>query len=235
MNACFLKLGDSLLELHDATKVSDAEIQNMYNSGGYSVAINAEKLIAIEKNIELQLAVENASLRVVDGASLSLLSKLKGGRKLPKVNMPAQIIGFAKEYNYTIDIVGSTKSTNARAVRNLQSQLGELVLGGIDGYASEQDIIDYIDQSNADIILLGLGSPKQELLSNKLCTKPKRIVINCGGAIKVLAGEVKSAPDFVANSYFEWLYRLMLEPKKIFRIFSLIKNFSKLLKIEIIS
>jgi N-acetylglucosaminyldiphosphoundecaprenol N-acetyl-beta-D-mannosaminyltransferase len=91
------------------------------------------------------------------------------------------------------------------------------IVGTHDGYFSEEMILaisQQINDSGADVVLLGLGSPKQEVLMQKLkVLLSKGILVGVGGTFDVLAGKKKDAPRWTKRG-FEWIYRAFQDPKK---------------------
>lgn len=81
----------------------------------------------------------------------------------------------------------------------------------------EQELCDRIDASEADIVWVGLGAPRQEELCARLKGKTQSLMVGVGGAFNVLAGITPEAPRWMQNASLEWLYRLIQEPKRLFK------------------
>ncbi|MCR2824244.1 WecB/TagA/CpsF family glycosyltransferase [Microbacterium sp. zg.Y909] len=77
--------------------------------------------------------------------------------------------------------------------------------------------VDAVRGSGADIVWVGLGTPKQDALGTALATRIGMPTVNVGAAFDFMAGTVKEAPRWVQNSGLEWLYRLASEPKRLWR------------------
>lgn len=103
-----------------------------------------------------------------------------------------------------------------------QSEYSKNIVGVHHGFFTEGDIdliVSKINESKASIIMLGLGSPKQEILMQSLKQKlNKGILLGVGGTFDVLAGKKKDAPKWTKRG-FEWLYRALQDPKKFKRYF----------------
>ena len=194
------------------------------NKGFYSVAINAEKIIRATENPSFSEIVEASELPVPDGSASIILFKKKGFL-VKKIDLPQFTVKFCSNRGLRLAIVGASKENNRLAIENLQKDFPKLKLVfGIDGYVSEKAIFDRINYHKPNVIILGLGSPKQEIFSVKLTRLfPSLIVINSGGAIDVFSGAVKRAPIWIQQTYFEWLYRIVMQPKRIKRYIKLIK------------
>ena len=81
----------------------------------------------------------------------------------------------------------------------------------------EKSLCERINESKADFIWIGLGAPKQEKFCYELKDKVNGLMIGVGGAFNVLAGIVPEAPLWMQKMSLEWLYRLIQEPKRLFK------------------
>ena len=105
----------------------------------------------------------------------------------------------------------------------LQQKLHDKIIlsGYSDGYFNEQQIeqlIEKIKVSGAKVIGIGMGTPKQELLALRISSALKNSIILCvGNFINFQSGLTKRAPKYLINSGFEWIHRLFIEPKKLWK------------------
>ena len=101
------------------------------------------------------------------------------------------------------------------------------LVGTRNGYFSEseeKEIIDEINSSKADILLVALGAPKQEKwIHNNKDKLNVKVCIGVGGTFDGIAGRMKRAPKFFQEHGLEWLYRLYKDPKRFFRMLDLPK------------
>lgn len=81
----------------------------------------------------------------------------------------------------------------------------------------EKSLCERVNSANSDFIWVGLGAPKQELFCYKIKDKVNGLMIGVGGAFNVLAGIVPEAPLWMQKMSLEWLYRLIQEPKRLFK------------------
>ena len=109
------------------------------------------------------------------------------------------------------------------------------IIGTEDGYFDEekkQRIIEDITNKKPDILLVGIGFPKQERLINDLLSKNIfKIAIGCGGSIDVLSGTVKRAPKIFIKLHMEWSWRLIKDPRRIGRMMVLPKFLKEVKKV----
>jgi len=81
-----------------------------------------------------------------------------------------------------------------------------------------QQFIREMNEANADIIWVGLGAPKQEMWIYENYKKLNRgVMIGIGAGSNYLAGETKHAPEWMKNASLEWLYRLIQEPRRLWK------------------
>ena len=84
--------------------------------------------------------------------------------------------------------------------------------------ADEEDfVVDGINDSGADFAWIALGAPRQEVFCHKLHARVRPVMVGVGGAFNVLAGIVPEAPLWMQHLSLEWLYRLIQEPKRLFK------------------
>lgn len=189
-------------------------------TGGYSVAINAEKIMMYSKDPQMKEVIDNSILPTPDGAGAVLGMKLLYGIKCIKLDLPKTIFELADAKKYRVFILGSKEDVNKQACDVLNQKHPGIIIGGRrNGYfEKDEEIIDLIRKSEPQIVITALGSPKQELLFKKLIVEtPGVLFIGCGGALDALTGRVKRAPAFFVNNNLEWFYRLMQSPSRIKR------------------
>lgn len=193
--------------------------------GTYSVAINAEKIIRCNEDPDFKRIVNDSLFQVPDGvAALFFLSKKNGIRSI-KVDLPNLVLEYSNVNKLKLAVLGSNEENNSLAFSLIKTKFSQInLLGRLNGYSSFDTIVDFLNSCQPQIILMGLGSPKQEIFSSKLSAMfPNLLIINCGGAIDVLSGSVKRAPLVIQKFNIEWLYRLVSQPKRFKRQIKLFK------------
>lgn len=120
--------------------------------------------------------------------------------------------------------LGSTQETLARLEMNIRSSYPGIVIAGTysppftpidEAYVA--DCAHRIRESGADIVWIGLGTPKQDQLGTALERKVDVVSVNVGAAFDFVAGTVREAPGWIQHSGFEWFYRLLAEPRRLWR------------------
>lgn len=193
----------------------DDEVRN--GRGGFSVAVNAEKIIRASEYQEFKKLANLAKYPVVDGVGAQLTSLLLHGKRLIKIDLPSVVLSLCHTENYRLFVIGARESVNNRAYDLIrQDYSGIDLVGRINGfYEDEEYLFKALSNAEPQVVFLCLGTPKQENLAFKLSgLYPSMTFICCGGALDVLAGNVKRAPKMVQKSGFEWLYRLLQNPRR---------------------
>jgi len=189
-------------------------------------AANPEKSFSVPKNPQLLETFRTADLLLPDGAGIVWAAKLLHGAQLARIpgsEFIFDICELAAKEGRGIFVFGAKENTNRAAVEILKKRYPTLkIVGRCNGYVQESEIpalINQINKSQAEILFLALGSPKQEIWFAKHHRKLKHIrVCQCiGGTLDTIAGNVKRAPEIWQKFSLEWLYRLITQPSRIKR------------------
>src|SRR4030042_3226164 len=199
---------------------------NVAGSGVKTIfAVNPEKIMRARRDLELLSALEEADVLIPDGIGTVIGLRLIYGDHILRttgIALMRRLLEVSNLKGYRIFIFGSEPDANREACKNITASYPSLnLVGRQHGYLSEgehEDLVREINTSAADILFVGLGSPKQEkwihqykkLLKVKIC-------MGVGGYLDVLAGKVPGAPPFVQKLGLEWLYRLINEPPRLKR------------------
>lgn len=205
----------------------EKDIKN--NNKSFIVAINPEKILKARKDEKLKNLLNKATYQIPDGVGVIYASKLKKGKiksRITGIDSMEMLCSLSNEKGYKIFMYGAKEEVISKAKEKLEEKYPNIkIVGTINGYEKDnKKIIDKINKSKADIIFVALGSPKQELWitenMDKLCVK---VYQGVGGSFDVFSGNIKRAPIWMQNVGLEWFYRLLKEPKRIFRQAKLVK------------
>lgn len=195
----------------------------------YVVTPNVDHIVRLEKDVELQKVYKNASLILTDGKPLIWISKwyktpikekISGSDLFPKV------CELAANKNYTMYLLGAAEGVADTAAKNLMKKYPGLnVVGtysppfGFEKNEQEMNKIKtQIQEVHPDILIVGLGCPKQEKFMYYHCKElGVPISFGLGASIDFEAGNIKRAPKLMSNHGLEWLYRFSKEPKRLFK------------------
>lgn len=198
--------------------------QEIYSEGvitpGFAIAINPEKIISANEDNKVKEILNSATLRFPDGIGVSYVMSKKLRRKvvrIPGCELWQQLLEITVTHQTPIFIIGATPETLAKTVGKL-SDKGVNVVGWQHGFFADADIdgiIESIKLSQAEIVTVALGSPKQEIFIQQ-CRKvlPQIFYMGVGGTYDVYTGNVKRAPWFFRTIHCEWLYRILSQPTR---------------------
>ena len=197
------------------------------NKCAYVVTPNVDHIVQLEKDEELKRVYENASLILADGKPLIWISnfyktpikeKISGSDLFPKV------CDLAAKKGFTMYLLGAAEGVAAKATKNLmQKYKGLNIVGtysppfGFEKDKKELDKIkDQIQKVHPDILVVGLGCPKQEKFMYHHCKElGVPISFGLGASIDFEAGNIKRAPKWMSEHGLEWLYRITQDPKRL--------------------
>lgn len=194
----------------------------------YVVTPNVDHVVKLETDAKFRGAYDGASLIVVDGKPVRLASRLLGkplpetipGSELcPAVLRSAERLGKLKVF--LLGAAPGVPEKAAAAIRHAWPWV-EVVgtyspVFGFNSSAADSDAaIERINAVDPDLLIIGLGAPKQEVWVNEVRSRLKAGVAICAGAtIDFLAGQKVRAPRWCQNLGLEWLHRALSEPRRL--------------------
>ena len=202
----------------------DDAIDYIIKNKGQVITINPEMIECAIKNPEFADVLRNAELVIPDGIGVQIGLKILGYdvHRIPGIDFGKELIRRAKYLNKKVALVGAEQNVIENAVVNLKGEFPALeIVYYHNGYFEDKNVI-YEDLLSKvpDLVLVALGSPKQEFFIKELKSRlPQAVFIGLGGSFDVWAGCVKRAPVFYRRIGCEWLYRLIHDPARLKRIF----------------
>lgn len=199
--------------------------------GGYSVAINAEKIERSGRDPALREVISGATLPVADGAGAVIGLRLVHGVRSAKIDLPRTVLEASDAGGWRLFVGGASENVNKGAVRAIADRYpGIQIVGRINGYVAEAELLAAVSDARPQIMMLAMGSPRQELIAARIIESvPDVFIIGCGGALDILAGKKQRAPRFMVENNLEWLYRLYQEPSRWRRQLVLLRYIVRLL------
>ncbi|MDP2180848.1 MAG: WecB/TagA/CpsF family glycosyltransferase [Methylicorpusculum sp.] len=196
----------------------------------FVVTPNINHLVKLESNSDFYEAYKSASLVVVDGRPVKSILAL-ANKSIPEVipgsDLVPNILNRASDkIELKVYLLGAGPGVAEKAIININKLWPKvLVVGYLSppiGFENDpmlcNDIITHINDSNPDLIIVGLGAPKQEIWINKHKQHIRAGLAICAGAtIDFIAGDKKRAPIYLQKLSLEWLYRIYTEPKRLFK------------------
>jgi len=218
--------------IDNITKVEAVgEVERLINEEGYHYVVtpNADHIVRLETDTEFKAIYDKADLILADGISLiwigkwlktPIIEKVSGSDLLP------MLCRHAAQKGYSVFFLGAADGVALRAAENLKEKYNNLKVVGtyspFFGFEKDQEevdnIVNMITSAKPDILFVGLGAPKQEKFIYSNLDKLKvPVSIGIGASIDFEAGNKKRAPKWISESGFEWLYRFVKEPKRLFK------------------
>ena len=211
---------------------------------GYLCTVNVAILMMMREDPRLQRFVENAALVVADGQPLIWSARLLG-RPLPErvtgVDLVEQLCARAAREGMGVYLLGAKKDIVDKLAVDLVARHPGLILSGAaDGYfgpAESEARARAVAASGAKILVVAMGVPRQEHFIEEHWDKlGVSFAIGVGGSFDVLAGLRKRAPEIVQRVGMEWAFRLIQEPRRLWKRY-LVTNarFLSLMSREVLS
>lgn len=200
--------------------------------------MNADKINALNRNLRLKRIVNSCGIINADGASVVLASKFLDmplPERVAGIDLMVKLIKLSADKGYTVYFLGAKQNVVTKTARVLKSRYSKLkVLGTHDGYFNEEkwvDISNELKLLKPDFVFVGITSPTKEYLVEFLQNNGNdSVFMGVGGSFDVISGKIKRAPKWIQSINLEWLYRVIQEPKRLFKRY-LFGNFSFLFKV----
>jgi N-acetylglucosaminyldiphosphoundecaprenol N-acetyl-beta-D-mannosaminyltransferase len=191
----------------------------------YIAVVNVAKVIKMRSDEGLRNSVLSANLIGADGVPLVWASRLLGNPLPGRVNgtdLMYELLQRANHKGYRIFFLGATQTVLDNVLGTVRAEYpGVKIAGSHHGYftrSEEFTVVEKIRASEADIIFIAFGTPKKELwVKQYLAMMGIPVVHGVGGSFDVLAGMIPRAPVWMQKYGLEWLFRLLQEPRRMWR------------------
>ena len=208
-----------------------SELLEKLKYGGVVYTPNVDHIIKLQKDTEFYNVYSEADYRVCDSQLLMYASRFLNQPLKEKISgsdlFPAFYEYYKNDPSIKIFMLGGLDGIAEQARQNINAKVGREIV--IDSYSPpfgfEQDstecakVVDLINRSGATVLAVGLGAPKQEkwIYQYKHQLKTIRTFFAIGATIDFEAGNLARAPQWMSQAGLEWLYRLVLEPKRLWK------------------
>lgn len=202
-------------------------IARLIDEGGshYASVVNAAKIVAASKDNALKRALLEADLVTADGMSVVWASRLLGRplkERVTGIELFQRLVRLASERGWAVYFLGARDESVRGVVARFTSEYPALRVAGYhDGYFDVSEsaaIAEVIKRSSSDLLFVAMGSPAQECwITSNLMATGARFALGVGGSFDHVTGLAHRAPEWMQQSGLEWLYRLIREPRRLWR------------------
>jgi N-acetylglucosaminyldiphosphoundecaprenol N-acetyl-beta-D-mannosaminyltransferase len=223
MRADFLGVPIDLIDLEQT--IRSAEEAMRLRCRLQHVALNVAKFVYMQKNQELRDDVLTADIIGVDGMGIVFAARLFGvgvPERVAGVDLMERLLELCAAKGHRPYFLGATEKALSGALHNLRIRFPNLEIAGSQhGYyprESEADVVAAIRAAGADCLFIGMSTPQKErFLAAHRDTINVPFIMGVGGGIDIIAGITKRAPVWMQRIGLEWLYRIMQEPRRMWK------------------
>lgn len=207
-----------------AETISEIEARLDRNQFTQHVVVNVAKLVHMRDDPQLRESVESCDIINIDGTGVVWGGRFLGfdiPERVAGIDLFIELIELSVRLGIGIYLLGAREEVVEKTVKELKLQYPQLVISGYHhGYFWEQEetIVNSIRASGAKLLFVAITSPKKENFISKWREQlGVTFVMGVGGTFDVVAGVVKRAPIWMQSAGLEWLYRVIQEPKRMWK------------------
>jgi N-acetylglucosaminyldiphosphoundecaprenol N-acetyl-beta-D-mannosaminyltransferase len=192
---------------------------------------NVHMTVEASSNSVFSQLVNSADWVTTDGVPLTWALRLFYGIKQDRVagfDLLSDLTRRAAEENLPVFFYGSTPDMLEVVVAKCRELYPTLMIAGTLSppfrcltELEEKDVITHINQSGARLVFVALGCPKQEWWMGRMRGRVQAVMVGVGGALPILAGIQRRIPGWMQRAGLEWLYRLAMEPRRLFKRYAI--------------
>ncbi len=211
--------------------ITMADLLEKLRVGGVVFTPNVDHLMKLQKNQDFYHVYQEADYRVCDSKVLMLVSSFLGTPIQEKISGSDLFPAFYNYYQHEDDIkiflLGAEVEVVKTAQQKINAKVGRKMIvaaysppfGFEKNLDESEKIVEMINCSGATVLAIGVGAPKQEMwiARHRHQLKNVKIFLAIGATINFEAGKVKRSPKWMSQVGLEWLYRLLVEPKRLWK------------------
>ena len=196
-------------------------------SGDYICVSNVHTTVTAWKDEAYRTVQNGGILAIPDGGPLSSTGRRRGFEKMQRVTGPdymLKAIELGLSHGWRHYFYGSTPETLEKMEKILREKYPAIRIAGMysppfRALSAEEDgaIVEKINETAPDFVWVGLGAPKQEIWMHDHQGRVQGLMVGVGAAFDYTAGNISRAPQWMQKHNLEWLYRLMQDPKRLFK------------------
>ncbi len=191
----------------------------------HHVSLNAAKVVRARDDQRLMAILQSAQLVNADGQSLVWASRLLGDplpERVAGIDLMFRLLQIAEAEGFRVYFLGARAEILEQALANLRVLHPRLIIAGSHhGYFAAHEaaeVCKHINAAQADIVFVAMSSPGKEYwVSDHGQMLDVPLIMGVGGTLDVVAGVVARAPRWMQNAGLEWAFRLVQEPRRMWR------------------
>ena len=186
--------------------------------------VNAHIFNLAWRDGDLAGTLNDSRVLAVDGMSIVWAARLLGAPVRARCNMTEALRAFLEDRSFPATravLIGGTEEVAALAAEEINRRsCHTTVVDALSGYLGEEDYVSYFrDRPPPDLVFVGIGTPQSERISALISeVQPRTLVWHIGGGtILFLSGRLHEAPRWMRRSGLQWMHRLLLEPRRLWK------------------
>lgn len=191
----------------------------------HHVVVNAAKVVNAQKDEVLRESIINCDVINADGQAVVWASRFLG-QPLPErvagIDLMQELVGLAAIKKYRIFFLGAKEEVVSSVVKKYSDEFGSGIVAGYrNGYFTKEEeklVAEEIAKTKPHILFVAITSPKKEIFLNTYKDVIKApFIMGVGGSFDVVSGLVKRAPKWMQRYGLEWFYRVIQEPRRMWK------------------
>ncbi len=218
----FLDAPMDIASMSDTVEYISSRIDE--NNFTQHVVVNVAKIVNMQKDPTLAESIKACDVINIDGMGVVFGARFLGHdipERVAGVDLFHELLKMSARRDFPIFLLGATEEVVIKTNETVQALYPSLQVAGFnDGYFwdDEEAVVNKIRESGAKLLFVAITSPKKENFINKWKDKlGVDFVMGVGGTFDVVAGKVNRAPLWMQNAGLEWLYRVIQEPRRMWK------------------
>lgn len=221
-----IKMLNTIIDVLDVQETIDLVEKYVINKEPlHLIGVNADKINELNSNERMKEIVNSCGIINADGASVVLASKFLGNplpERVAGIDLMQSLVALSENKGYSVYLLGARQEVVEKTAEVLKKRHPKLNLVGYrNGYFKEKDwdaISDELKEKQPDFVFVGITSPLKEYLVEYLQDAGNNCVfMGVGGSFDVISGNIPRAPLWMQKMNLEWLFRVIQEPKRLFK------------------
>ena len=189
------------------------------------IGVNADKVLQMLDDAEMDAYVHGCEVINADGASMVMAAE-KLGNPVPErvagVDLMQELCAVAAREGWRVYLLGAKEEVVQATAEALKNDCQGIDIVGLrDGYFTDgefNEVAKQVSATSPDLVFVGITSPKKERLIERFRELGMAgVFVGVGGTFDVLSGDIPRAPLWMQNARLEWLFRLVQEPRRLFK------------------